>query len=309
MLKMRILFAIALSFLSGTLFARSKSRTQPIQICHTSCTKLQDGDVTLFIHGTVFPMISRLMQHKEKRRGLYQYTANTRRYIGGRQRLGKILHTAAPKEFPANSFYKYYWSGDLSFKERKKAAQELYSFLKDHTGKITIIAHSHGCNVALILADVAQKSEPAFAIERLILLAPPVQQATSRYVASSIFKRVYSFYSTADLLQVADPQGLQKQSNSSFFSKRTYRPTQQLTQARVLVTGQSPSHRDFILPRFFKQLPTLLQLLDKAHGCQKEHVVVNIPYQGQAPHFLEHAQGFNPRRIKHCSCHGKRYVA
>ena len=47
--------------------------------CHTPCTELKEGKATIFIHGTVFPGISRLMGHKEKRRGLYHYSANPRR--------------------------------------------------------------------------------------------------------------------------------------------------------------------------------------------------------------------------------------
>ncbi len=273
----------------------------PVDTCHTPCTQLKDGKVTIFIHGTVFPGISRLMGHKEKRRGLYHYSANPRR-LTGRQRLGRVLHTAAPDEFPVENFYKYYWSGELTLSARKKAAEELYALLKNHKGPCTLIAHSHGCNVSLHLAECAHQKdsvdkdslvlEPLFTIDRLILLAPPVQEATAHLVHSPVFKRVYSCYSTADLVQVADPQGLHNVSKSfdsklPLFSKRTYAAGTHLTQAQILMKEKGPSHRDFILPEFFGQLPQIMKLLDGVQATGKDQVMINVPFKGQEPQLIE----------------------
>lgn len=255
---------------------------------HRPCTRLNAGPITIFIHGTVFPTISRFMGHHEERRGLYHYTANPKR-LTGRQRLGRILYTADAEAFPLKNFYKYYWSGDLSLQARKQAAEELFKLLKDHQGPCTIIAHSHGCNVALHLAEYAQNS--SLRIDRLILLAPPVQEVTRPLVHAPIFKRVYSCYSAGDLVQIADPQGIQKsmrQGNEKLplFSRRTYQKGPNLTQAQITFDTRSPGHRDFILVPFFSQLPAILKLLDTPLARQQEQVIVDVPFKGRAPQLL-----------------------
>ena len=137
--------------------------------------------------------------------------------------------------------------------------------------------------------------KPLFTIDRLILLAPPVQEATAHLVHSPVFKRVYTCYSTADLVQIADPQGIYKEmqaheGNLPLFSKRTYTPGLNLTQAQIVIRDQGPSHRDFISPHFFGQLPQIIKLLDSAQALGKEHVTINVPFQGQAPHLIENTQ-------------------
>lgn len=274
-------------------------------IRHTKCEKLNEGRATIFVHGTTFPGLSRLLLHNPKRRGIFRYSIGP---TTGRERLAKVLHDADKDQFPAGSFYKFYWSGHLGFEDRKKAAQVLLSYLKDHKGPITLIAHSHGCNVVLYLATLAKD----ISIDRLIFLAPPVQQATKELVHAKIFKKVYSFYSSGDLVQVADPQGIydetKKNGNSSFFSQRTYRQAPNLIQARVTYDRQSLGHRAFIMPRFFKRIPQLLKVLDAAHARGKEHIIITIPRYPEIPKLLstaELAQGYVPRRIRSCKCHGE----
>ncbi len=268
-------------------------------IRHTHCSKLNNGDATIFVHGTTFPGISRLMLHNPTRRGIYRYTFGL---TTGRERLAKVLHDADSKQFSAESFYKFYWSGHLGFEDRKKAAEDLAKYLKNHTGKVTLIAHSHGCNVVLYLAEIA-KNDPSVSVDRLVLLAPPVQEATKEFVHSPVFKKVYSFYSSGDLVQIADPQGMYSETKKgeSFFSKRTYNKAPNLVQARVLYDRQSLGHRAFIMPRFFKRIPQLLEVLDTAHAKGKDHLVVTIPRYPQMPQLLtteELAQGYVPRRIR-----------
>ena len=314
MKKLQI-FALSLAFGMLIQAKRSPKKVTRHKVCHTKCEKLEEGPVTVFIHGTVFPGISRLFNHKENRRGLYRYNPGAQ--VRGHERLGHALHNS--KEL-ARPFYKFYWSGDLTFRARQKAAENIFDILKRHKGPITVIAHSHGCNVALYLAQIAEGKHNNFSLDRLVLLAPPVQRATSHLSSSEVFKRVYSFYSTADLLQTADPQGLYPESKSSesfmssfkkpFFSERTFNQSDNLIQARTLMNNQSPSHKDFITPKFFRKLPELLTLLDTAHEKEKHHVIVNIPSK-RSPHLLERAHGYVPRRESHCSCHNsqKRYSA
>ena len=139
-----------------------------------------------------------------------------------------------------------------------------------------------------------------------------MQQATAQFVSSPVFKRVYSFYSTADFLQVADPQGLYDECKEAtadmipLFSKRTYTKNEKLSQARIFITHRSPSHRDFVLPKFFRHLPALLDILDNAQDNGKDHIIINVPIQrNRVPHMIDHAQGYVPRRVRSCKCHPK----
>ena len=277
------------------------------QLHHTACSNFEKGPVTLYIHGTIFPVVAKFTRHHTERRGLYRHTGPTGQQ-NNRASLGEALSLADSKLFPAGSFYKYYWQGELTALSRRKAAEDIYQLLSAHEGSITIIAHSHGCNVALYVADLAQKNKRSLQIERLILLAPPVQDATAQFVASNTFKRVYSLYSNADFLQVADPQGAYtkpKGSETPFLSQRIFRDAPQLTQARVLIRHRSPGHRAFINPEFFQQIPLLIEILDEAQTKGKKHIILNIPHDKGKPQEVVFAQERQPRGIDHCTCNGK----
>ena len=295
------------SLILSSLTAASKSY-------HTPCSSLKEGHITLYIHGTTFPVISPLIGHHTERSGLYHYSHHTllpRKKLS----LGGYLDAADSKEFPAHSFYKYYWSGNLNFDARKTAANEIFEHLKGHKGPITIIAHSHGCNVALHLAQCAKEHKATLSIDRLILLAPPVQQVTASLVASDVFKRVYSLYSNADAIQVADPQHIYKESKKiktdkklPFFSERTFASAPQLSQAQVLHHYRSPSHRDFIQPHIFKYIPALIKIMDTEHKKENYSNVVNIPHQQGTPHLVARKKSFKRRGIDHCTCKNGRHI-
>lgn len=224
--------------------------------------------------------------------------------------IGKRLSQADSQEFNIDTFYIYGWSGLLSANERQKAAERLYTELVDHKGPVTIIAHSHGCNVALLLANVAQKlGNKELAIERLVLLAPPVQEATSCYISSSLFKSVISCYSTSDLMQVMDPQRIASSSTRAalssskpFFSKRTFPHSANLKQVRVLINMQNPGHRSFLMAPFLKSLPMILSLIEK-EDCGSEYIV-NVPPGQEKPHLMRQMRlAYVPRQ--HRSRHSR----
>jgi pimeloyl-ACP methyl ester carboxylesterase len=209
-------------------------------------------------------------------------------------RIGKALFETAPHEFPLERFYKYYWPGELSLQARKKAASELYGILKTHQGPCTIIAHSHGCNLALHLAELAHEDgkESCTKIDRLVLLAAPVQEATAHLVSSPVFKRVYACYSITDMIQVADPQKFHRDMRARkddlpLFSKRLFPSSNKLTQAQITFDKRHPSHNDFIGVPFFKQLPHILSLLDTVHTQGCEHVRLHVPLYGNVPSVIE----------------------
>jgi len=131
--------------------------------------------------------------------------------------ISNILATADKEQFPRKHFYSFGWSGDLNPAARKKAAQELHDQLAQlvlnyvvryaAVPHITLITHSHGGNVALNLATVAGNESP-LSINRLMLLACPVQQETALFADAPIFKLVYAIHSHNDSIQILDPQGL-----------------------------------------------------------------------------------------------------
>ncbi len=246
-------------------------------IRHVPCSSLKEGDVTIYIHGTLFPTFTTIGRKIPPRMGLWKYTKGP---TGSRRYLAKELGKADPTQFPEESFYKFYWSGSLSFYERKQAAKKLLKLLKNHKGNVTIIAHSHGCNVALNLAELDQ----TLSIEKLILLAAPVQDDTKELVHSPVFGSVYSFYSAGDVVQTADPQWFHTKNTSPFFSERTYCPGDTIHQARILLEKKNPGHNDFNGVDFFKRIPQLLKLLNEAH---KKQVVINIPKHPKKPYVLD----------------------
>jgi hypothetical protein len=187
-----------------------------------------------------------------------------------------------PNRLYRDDFYVFGWSGKLSNVHREQAAQQLYSSLAcliqiyqrryGVTPKIRLITHSHGGNVALNLAKI-QKNNPypliPLMVEELILLACPVQDITENYIDSPMFNSIYSLYSSVDLLQVGDPQGIQTPSKpNSLFSRRLFAPHKKLKQAHItmqrprIATITSLAHADFVLPAFTKLLPQVIDTID-----------------------------------------------
>lgn len=265
-----------------------------------------DTPLTIFIHGTLFNSATAMLVHAiDCPFGLNCAQAQGNKYLMGR--IPYILNDASSKDFPLDNFYLFGWSGKLSFDERKKAAFDLYQSIKNYRGKITIIGHSHGCNVAMHLAQIAQDdNNQNFCIDRLILLAGPVQHVTEIYIQSPAFKKIYSFYSTADITQVADPQGLYKETKKvntgkqiNFFSNRTFEFNPKLSQIRVLFNGCSISHIDFILESFIKKLPKIIETvdaIDNKHPCYntQQFYTVNIRSGNKETQFLTPAQAARP---------------
>lgn len=259
---------------------------------------IPEGKAVIFIHGTRESIISKLV-HKID----YPYGVISARTVQQNSILSRIsvtLDKACPGEFGKEFFYFYGWHGKLTFPSRIQAAEKLFAVIKDHKGPLTIIAHSHGCSVALYLASLAEQCQHhTFIIDRLILLAPPVQSATKHLVHSPVFKEVYSFYSTADFMQIGDPQGLYWESyvysplNTPIplLSKRCFDPAPNIIQTRIMLDRQSANHLHFMISRFLKYLPTLLyevkQKTDQG-GYEKSRnfFIVNIRPCGLPLEFL-----------------------
>ena len=250
---------------------------------------IPDGPVTIFVHGTKESIISKVVHKLDYPYGIVSATDVEANSV--LSRLPRHLHEACPEEFNINNFYFYGWHGKLNFRSRYKAAYRLYNILKKHKGPKTIITHSHGCGVALYLAMCAENdNNPDFYIDRTVFLAPPVQVATKHYVHSPIFREVYSFYSSSDIMQVSDPQGIYWESYAytsddtrvPFFSKRTFDPTPNIMQTRILADRQSPGHLLFMLGRFIKHLPCMMSMVkqraeDGGYEELRNLYIINIP--------------------------------
>ena len=169
------------------------------------------------------------------------------------------------------SFYTFGWNGRLDHKKRVRAAQDLYNALTKELEtvkqekpnskiKIEILAHSHGGNVALNLAQSEKKSQQNLCIDKLILLGTPIQSKTKIYVNSPIFKKIYNIYSTGDAIQTLDIF------TKNYTSKRRVNietPESKLTQIKIKAETYKPGHCELWLwgkkssPLYYrKSLPT-----------------------------------------------------
>lgn len=198
--------------------------------------------------------------------------------------IAHALAEADAQQFPLDSFYAYRWNGYLSFAERKKEARRLYKLILElidqhktthgTTPIITIITHSHGGNVGLNLACVQDEFEALFQVDKLILLACPVQQATECYTQDKIFKEIYSLYSKLDSLQVADPQGLTSPTKTKgLFSGRRFPTQPNLKQAKVQFSFRPLIHVEFMMSKFLKNLPTLINKMTALPADNNEHLL------------------------------------
>jgi len=185
--------------------------------------------------------------------------------------IADALIKSDPITFNPRMFYIFSWSGSLDFEERKKAAEFLYSelnqqislFKKEHgfAPKIRLLAHSHGGNVALNLALIPHNT---LEIDELLLLAVPVQNYNKELIASSLFKRIFSLYSTIDLPQVIDPQGIYTNSRAeSFFSGQRFAPCHNLMQVKVKINGAACRHLQFNAEPMLTILSPILDQLNQ----------------------------------------------
>jgi hypothetical protein len=231
--------------------------------------------VTVWIHGTRgFKPFDEYVHAAPSKYGLQTMASLTNKH-----RLKKIAHTIAdadPVKFPFEHFYAFGWSGDLSFQARHEEAarlhEQLETLVKIYTKKyghapfIRLITHSHGGNVALNLATIEHPNKEWF-INEVILLASPVQHKTENLIASPLFGKIYSFYSSMDMLQVADPQRLYKKEcapgDKGLFSQRRFPDHEKLTQVRLRINNHGVPHLGFILRGFLKNLPAIINYLDQ----------------------------------------------
>lgn len=162
--------------------------------------------------------------------------------------------TACAQQCPTiNYYYTYGWSGLVSQTQRLQDAQEFYNELlneiitlgKKHkvAPRIRLIAYSHGGNICLNLARAKKREfhDACVSVDELIVLGSPIQPETDRLASDPMFKKIYNFYSTSDLIQPLE--FVSSRSSSRTFKPHTnYEVPSKVKQVSVKVVRYAPHH-------------------------------------------------------------------
>ncbi|NBP01708.1 MAG: hypothetical protein EBU90_16540 [Proteobacteria bacterium] len=251
--------------------------------------------ITVFVHGThrfaqlvpkaIKPLYNRFhyepgLRHISQAPECYCY----RRFLASIAKYGNNY-------FPQEHCYLFGWSGTLSHEARVKAAEELHEGLmflhkKYQRYELTLITHSHGGNVVLNLAGLDHKKP--YQIDRLILIACPVQEVTKNFVFDPLFKEIYAPYSKWDSFQVLDPQGAVPRRRYvrciftqsarcthlqfiPLFSERRFPADSKVKHISVIRWFRPLSHVEFLFPSFTKKLEQML-IKAKDHDFSKKEM-------------------------------------
>lgn len=162
-----------------------------------------------------------------------------------------MTNTACKKSSQEScSCYVFGWDGRLEHANRVAWAKQLHQALSEEIKKvrqtcvvheivIDIFAHSHGGNVALLLADAQQQSTEKLSVDRLVMLGTPIQEETEKYVLDPMFKKAYLIYSRGDSVQVLDVIST-KGKSKRFFTGELER--KKVVQIEATIDGKNPTH-------------------------------------------------------------------
>lgn len=280
------LLILAMSLLPSCFSKHKKEAKQkPLTVTNINHEKKEESPwITVWIHGTQpsFETSATKGLRANLKKLSYKYfycpkgihALNTQPETNRHCKLARLLQEKDSFRFQTQHFYTFGWSGHLSFQEREKAGTGLYIQLLDlietyekQCGKkpyVRLITHSHGGNVALNLAAAEHQHQKSLIVDELILLACPVQEKTVAYVQTPIFKKIYSFYSSLDVLQVVDPQGLYRNNaiQAPIFSKRRFPECDHLIQTKIRFAKRAILHVEFLSNQFLQALPSILTTLD-----------------------------------------------
>lgn len=237
--------------------------------------------ITIWVHGTLLfrkPVYYKIFGDISQLLPVTALTPDHHFY-----RLAETISECNPEKFPLEEFYIFSWSGKLTEQERQKAAHKLYEELINLQEKykekygfepiIQIITHSHGGNVVLNMAHIESETIP-FSIASLILLACPVQENTMHDIANPLFSKVYSLYSSIDLLQVLAPQIRQRNYRRKYkipsFSSRQFPHHDHLSQVKIKINDYPISHTHFSTRNFARILPLIIDKIDSWHQNTKQ---------------------------------------
>lgn len=122
------------------------------------------------------------------------------------------------------AYYTFGHLGLLSQRYRREQGFALYQALgalvrgeekvSGEPVRVVIVAHSHGGNIALCMAEAEKELHEDLVIDDLVLFGLPVQMETAFCAYQKPFKRVVNFFSPGDTIQLSD--WLSTKSNCSF---------------------------------------------------------------------------------------------
>jgi len=237
--------------------------------------------ITIWIHGTRSVHTIVLRNFFFRKLGLHLATSYEKKHNA--HKIATTVQNQKTKRFNVNNFYIFGWSGKLSPNKRTDAAKNLnisiLKIIKQYKAKhgivpkIRLVTHSHGGNVALLLAKINKKQATKIKIYELVLLACPVQEKTAQLISNKMFENIYSIYSGMDMIQVLDPQGLhevsKKKLGKHLFSLRLFSPQKNLIQTKLKINGRGILHVEFLTEKFMKLLPYILESMD---SCKDEYL-------------------------------------
>lgn len=162
---------------------------------------------------------------------------------------GGVFFETLKKNLPENALLKSFtWSGKNKDEERTGAAHQLITDIAtyDHPDdEINIIAHSHGCNVAIRASQELAKHESLYKINRLITLAPPI--CRSNYGPEMDYiNTLYNFFSFGDRIQPVFQ-----------IFQRTYDQHPHIFNIEITLNNQHPEHSLMHDPCVAEYLPTI----------------------------------------------------
>lgn len=146
---------------------------------------------------------------------------------------------------------------------------------------ITLISHSHGCNVANVASQYIRRE-----IELMIHYTPPILERESPFNPTN-FKKLVSFYSSHDVVQLLGTLStlgnVLQIFNTVFLGKSVARKytisgkSGEVYNIETLVDGEFPSHTSVIILSWF--MPAILERL-KMYEYNR-NLIVNIDTQGK----------------------------
>lgn len=236
---------------------------------------------------------------------IHHYDAKKHRYSATCFDIAQKYHAMHQKNThrtsQAYSYYLFGWLGKLCADNRHQEGVRLFNCLAqkvaslkalepDTEVEITLVAHSHGGNVALNIAQAVTQSKPPFKIKNLILLGTPLQQETALNALHSIFERIYTIYSTGDWIQKLDFFSSRDRSAHRSFHQRTKQRASlgtlpnNIYDIEILIDDYKPTHSELWLtagiPSLFyrttfplhpQPVVTLVPLITKIVDTYKKH--------------------------------------
>lgn len=154
-------------------------------------------------------------------------------------------------------FYTFGWIGMLSARARREAAAIFYKELTEERDrllasgidrlKIVVIAHSHGGNAVLHMAEEEERYKRGLLINKAIFMGTPVHKETEHLAHHPCFKKLYSLSSHEDQIQTKDYVSTGYWYCSDQFpviADRTKRYSKMI-QLKVTVNDLHPTHTEF----------------------------------------------------------------